>query len=140
MDTWSLPKARPISCNDCPAFQRPHLSTRWLAESFTRLLNLINTTFREQIYTRWCCIDRLSWQDFTGLGRRALRWFTGHTGISQQISNLPASKSRLKITIVYRNERRGVRRGMGFAVRRLDMPCTASRGRFPIIGDPRRTL
>src|SRR5580704_11828217 len=22
MDTWSLPKVRPISCKDCPAFQR----------------------------------------------------------------------------------------------------------------------
>src|ERR1700680_8411 len=33
MDTWSLPKARPIACNDCPAFQRPHMSIRWFAES-----------------------------------------------------------------------------------------------------------
>src|SRR5258708_38279678 len=67
MDTWSLPKARPISCNDCPAFQRHHMSIRWFAESFTLLLNLINTTFREKIYTRWCCIDRLSWQGLSGV-------------------------------------------------------------------------
>src|SRR6202035_1598421 len=60
METWSLPKARPISCNDCPAFQRLHMSTRWFAESFTRLRSVINTTFREKIYIRWCCIDRLS--------------------------------------------------------------------------------
>jgi hypothetical protein len=31
-------------------------------ESFTRLPNVINTTFRVNIYSRWCCIDRLSWQ------------------------------------------------------------------------------
>src|SRR5258705_9359526 len=68
MDAWSLPKARPISCNDCPAFQRHHMSIPWFAETFTLLLNLINTTFREKIYTRWCCIDRLSWQGFSGLG------------------------------------------------------------------------
>src|ERR1700738_4276614 len=61
MDTWSLPKARPISCNDCPAFQRDHMSLRWFAESFTRLACVINTTFREKIYSRWCCNDRLSW-------------------------------------------------------------------------------
>src|SRR5260370_27391611 len=71
MDTWSLPKARPISCNDCPAFQRHHMSIRWFAESFTLLLNLINTTFREKIYTRWCCIDRLSWHRFSECGPRA---------------------------------------------------------------------
>src|ERR1022692_968714 len=68
MTTWSLPRARPISCNDCPALQRPHMSICWLADSFTRLLNVINTTFREKIYSRWCCIDRLSWHDFSGLG------------------------------------------------------------------------
>src|SRR5258706_10382866 len=68
MDTWSLPKARPISCNDCPALQRHHMSIRWFAESFTLLLNLINTTFREKIYTRWCCIDRLSWHRFSECG------------------------------------------------------------------------
>ena len=45
-----------------------HMSVRWIAESFTRLRCVINTTFREKIYSRWCCIDRLSWQDFTGLG------------------------------------------------------------------------
>jgi hypothetical protein len=28
MDTWSLPRARPISCNECPAFQRLHISVR----------------------------------------------------------------------------------------------------------------
>src|ERR1700730_17729441 len=66
METWSLPKARPISCNDCPTFQRLHMSVRWFAESFTRLRNGINTTFREKIYTRWCCIDRLSWLVLSG--------------------------------------------------------------------------
>jgi hypothetical protein len=28
MALWSLPKARPISCNDSPAFQRRHMSVR----------------------------------------------------------------------------------------------------------------
>src|SRR5882762_7662780 len=66
MDTWSLPKARPISCNDCPAFQRLHMSVRCVTESFTRLRCVINTTFRKKIYNRWCCIDRLSWQIKSG--------------------------------------------------------------------------
>src|SRR5882672_9997258 len=68
METWSLPKARPISCNDCPAFQRLHMSVRWFAESFTRLTCVMNTTFREKIYSRWCCIDRLSRQGFSECG------------------------------------------------------------------------
>src|SRR6267378_4830069 len=74
METWSLPKARPISCNDCPAFQQLHMSVRWFAESFTRLTCVMNTTFREKIYSRWCCIDRLSRQDLSGSGKRVRRW------------------------------------------------------------------
>src|ERR1700688_3151533 len=76
MTTWLLPKARPISCNDCPAFQRPHMSIRWFAESFTRFLNIINTTFREKIYSRWCCIDRLSRHCFSAIKLRRIIWFT----------------------------------------------------------------
>src|ERR1700688_4443776 len=68
MQTWSLLKARPISCNDSPAFQRRHISIRWFAESFTRLLTVINTTFSEKIYSRWCCIDRLSWHVLSETG------------------------------------------------------------------------
>src|SRR5258705_668940 len=68
MDTWSLPKTRPISCNDCPAFHRLHMSSRCCSESLTRRLNVINTTCREKIYTRWCCIDRLSWHRFSECG------------------------------------------------------------------------
>jgi hypothetical protein len=64
--TWSLPKIRPNSCKDWPAFQRLHMSFRCCSESFTRRLSVINTTFREKIYSRWCCIDRLTWQDFSG--------------------------------------------------------------------------
>src|SRR5882762_2709655 len=67
METWSLPKTRPISCNDCPAFQRLHMSVRWFAESFTRLTCVMNTTFREKIYSRWCCIDRLSRHRLSGV-------------------------------------------------------------------------
>src|SRR6267154_1524424 len=76
METWSLPKARPISCNDCPAFQRLHMSVRWFAESFTRLTCVMNTTFREKIYSRWCCIDRLSRHRLSELGRGACQFIS----------------------------------------------------------------
>src|ERR1039457_777441 len=68
MTPWSLPKARPISCNDCPNFQRLHISVLCIAESFTRLPCVINTTFSEKIYSRWCCIDRLSWRALSVTG------------------------------------------------------------------------
>src|SRR5271169_3735599 len=99
MDTWSLPKARPISCSDCPAFQRLHMSFRCCSESFTRRLNVINTTFREKIYSRWCCIDRLSWQDLSGLGRPALLYFANDQRISQAIRSSPERKSPSKMTL-----------------------------------------
>src|ERR1700680_3236477 len=70
MTTWLLPSARPISCKDCPAFQRFHISVRWAAESFHRLACFMNTTFRGKIYTRWCCIDRLSRHGFPETGFR----------------------------------------------------------------------
>jgi hypothetical protein len=63
-----LSKARPISCNDCPAFQRLHMSFLCIVESFTRRCCVINTTFSEKIYIRWCCFDRLSWHRFSRLG------------------------------------------------------------------------
>src|SRR5665213_3638006 len=66
MDPWSLPKARPISCNDSPAFQRRHMSVLCSAESLTRLPCVINTTFRKMIHIRWCCIDRLNWHQIAG--------------------------------------------------------------------------
>src|ERR1700686_5671327 len=72
MDTWSLPKTRPISCNDCPAFQRLHRSVLCVAESLTRLACVINTTFSEKIYIRWCCIDRMSRHRLSGGGYQKL--------------------------------------------------------------------
>src|SRR5262249_29710248 len=45
MELWSLPKARPISCSVCPAFQRRHTSHFCSAESPNRFPGLINTTF-----------------------------------------------------------------------------------------------
>src|SRR5882672_12493296 len=42
------------------------MSVRWFAESFTRLTCVMNTTFREKIYSRWCCIDRLSRHRLSG--------------------------------------------------------------------------
>jgi hypothetical protein len=56
---WSLPKARPISCNDSPAFLRRHMSVLCSPESLSRFPCVINTTFRKMIHIRWCCIDRL---------------------------------------------------------------------------------
>ena len=55
--TW--PNARPISCSDCPAFQRHHMSLFSIAESPNRFPSTIDTTFSEKIYIRWCCIDLL---------------------------------------------------------------------------------
>jgi hypothetical protein len=52
----------------CPAFQGCHMSVRCIAESLTCLACVINTTFSEKIYSRWCCIDRLSWQGLTECG------------------------------------------------------------------------
>src|ERR1700681_3266758 len=37
--------------------------------SLTRLACVINTTFSEKIYSRWCCIDRLSWQALSEVKR-----------------------------------------------------------------------
>ena len=62
MDECFLPKACPILCNESPAFQRRHTSLFCAAESPNRFLWIINTTFSEKIYIRWCCVDRLSWQ------------------------------------------------------------------------------
>jgi hypothetical protein len=59
---WPLPKARPISCNDSPAFQRLHMSARCSAESLFRFPRARNTTFRKIIPMRWCCIDQLNRQ------------------------------------------------------------------------------
>jgi hypothetical protein len=47
IEPWPLPKARPISCNDSPAFQRRHMSVRCSAESLSRFPCAINTTLRK---------------------------------------------------------------------------------------------
>jgi hypothetical protein len=62
-----LPKARPIMCSDCPAFQRLHSSVRCAAESATRFPWVIHTTFEQKFYSRWCCIDPLRPPDKSGL-------------------------------------------------------------------------
>src|SRR6266487_2580084 len=68
MDECSLPKARPILCNESPAFQRHHMSLFCAAESPNRFPWVINTTFGEKTYIRWCCNDRLSSQRLRGSG------------------------------------------------------------------------
>src|SRR5579864_1667963 len=67
MTCLSLPSTRPIAFNDCPAFQRFHISARWAKDSFHRLC-IMNTTLRKTVYIRWCCIDRLSRQGFSESG------------------------------------------------------------------------
>src|SRR2546425_2323423 len=67
MDECSLPKARPILCNESPAFQRHHMSLFCAAESPNRFPWVINTTFGEKTYIRWCCNDRLSSHDLSGV-------------------------------------------------------------------------
>src|SRR5580700_2991319 len=66
MTCLSLPSARPIAFNDCPAFQRLHISARWPEDSFHRLC-IMNNTLQNKIYIRWCCIDRLSRHAFQDL-------------------------------------------------------------------------
>jgi hypothetical protein len=50
MELWGLPKARPISCNDCPAFQRRQILLHCVKESLDRFPSLMNTTLQQQIY------------------------------------------------------------------------------------------
>jgi hypothetical protein len=56
----------PDLVHEFTAFQRRHMSARCSAESLSRFPCAINTTFRKMIPMRWCCIDHLSWHDFTG--------------------------------------------------------------------------
>src|SRR6202020_2717778 len=66
IEPWPLPKARPISCNDSPPFQRRHMSILCSVESLSRFPCAINTTLRKCIHIRWCCTDRLRPPDFSG--------------------------------------------------------------------------
>src|SRR6266567_9598871 len=50
------------------AFQRHHMSLFCAAESPNRFPWVINTTFGEKTYIRWCCNDRLSSQRLPGSG------------------------------------------------------------------------
>ena len=59
MDECPLPNARPISCNDRPAFQRDQMSVFCVAENPAEFLWVIDTTFGEKICLRWCCPDLL---------------------------------------------------------------------------------
>src|SRR5271169_6358069 len=59
MELCGLPKARPIVCNDSPAFQRRHTSVRCATESSTYLPCVIHTTFEQKFHIRWCCVDPL---------------------------------------------------------------------------------
>src|SRR3981081_3965353 len=50
MEECSLPKARPISCSVCPAFQRRHTSSFCSAENPNLPPCFINTTFEKALY------------------------------------------------------------------------------------------
>src|SRR5579859_5779843 len=67
MEVCGRSKARPIVCNDSPAFQRRHTSARCATESSTYFPCVINTTPRSKIYIRWCCIGPLNAPDFPGI-------------------------------------------------------------------------
>jgi hypothetical protein len=45
-----LPKARPISCNDWPSFQRRQISDLSVRESLDRFPSLINTILKQHVY------------------------------------------------------------------------------------------
>jgi hypothetical protein len=44
-----LSKARPISCSDCPAFQRLRISVLCPEESLDRFASLINTILKHKV-------------------------------------------------------------------------------------------
>ena len=50
MQLCGLPKARPISCNDCPDFQRLQTSVLCVRESLDRFPSLINTILKQHVY------------------------------------------------------------------------------------------
>src|SRR5260370_35065581 len=50
MEVCGLPKARPISCNDCPDFQRLQISVLCVGESLDRFPSFINTILKQHVY------------------------------------------------------------------------------------------
>jgi hypothetical protein len=50
IELCGLPKARPISCNDYPAFQRLQISVLCAGESLARFPSLINTILKQHVY------------------------------------------------------------------------------------------
>ncbi len=58
MQLCGLSKARPISCSDCPALPAaPNVTLLDCRKSKPHPWSHANTTFTEQIYIRWCCLD-----------------------------------------------------------------------------------
>src|SRR5271170_7543521 len=51
MEEGVRPYARPISCNDCPAFQRRQMSVRCAADTSARFPCVINTTLDENLFS-----------------------------------------------------------------------------------------
>src|ERR1700722_4145917 len=84
------------------------MSIRCSAESFTRLLNLINTTFREKIYSRWRCVNQLSWHGLSLCG--ICRILTFRDRVSQELMSGVAWRIRipfrLKENITHRKDDR----------------------------------
>src|SRR5579864_8908328 len=67
MQLCSLPKARPISCSDCPAFHRLQTSHFSVAESPNRLPGLMSHHLRRADLHQWCCIDLSNAPRLSGL-------------------------------------------------------------------------
>ena len=60
--------ARPISCEDCSAFQQGHKWAFCAAECLHASLLEESAPFRENLYSSQCCIDRLSWHALSETG------------------------------------------------------------------------
>src|SRR4249920_2190467 len=92
MEVCGLSKARPIVCNDSPAFQRRHTSARCATESSTYFPCVINTTPGRKIYIRWCCIDLLNAPDLSGTRDRPTQ---------DILSTMPVRKFFLRFLAIY---------------------------------------
>src|SRR5580704_11282374 len=103
MTCWSLPSARPIAFNDCPAFQRLHISARWAEESFHRLACIMNTTFRGETYIRWCCIDQLNRHDLSRPSLPQRESYVGQRYDPQSDADYPSDNAFCKYFLKGRN-------------------------------------
>src|ERR1700719_3935362 len=74
MQLCSLPKARPISCCDCPAFQRFQTSRFSIAESPNRFPGLMSTPPPEKRFTSVVLHRPIECTAVTGDVKHHLKW------------------------------------------------------------------